>query len=172
MRINNCRKIFNRMLNSTYLPSPFGSLCVFEDKGRIVSLEWGDKAQGKLSDVLIEARGQLTSYFDGKLKTFDLPIKIGGSDFQKSVCLLILQIPFGKTWAYGDLAKKLKSSARPVGGACSRNTIPIIIPCHRVLGASNKMTGFSGSGGIKTKEALLRHEGWVPDKPDLFITNV
>lgn len=149
------------MINSIHIQSPFGSLSVFESKGQITSLEWGDKTQGKLSDVLMEARDQLEGYFNGKLKDFNLPLKISGSAFQKNVCLLILQIPFSKTWTYSDIAKKLNSSARPVGGACGRNTIPIIIPCHRVLGMNKKMTGFSGSGGIKTKEALLNHEGWL-----------
>jgi methylated-DNA-[protein]-cysteine S-methyltransferase len=151
------------MFNAVHLFSPFGPLRVLESKGKINSLEWGNKSQGDLSDVLIEARCQLEAYFNGKLKTFELPLNIKGSDFQKSVCLLILQIPYGETRAYGDLAKKLNSSGRPVGGACGRNTIPIIIPCHRVMGANKKMTGFSGSGGIKTKEALLRHEGWSPE---------
>jgi methylated-DNA-[protein]-cysteine S-methyltransferase len=156
------------MQNSIILPSPFGPLSVFERKGQILAIEWGDKAQGCLSDVLIEARNQLEAYFDGRLKSFSLPIKITGSTFQKSVCQLIIQIPFGETREYGDLAKKLNSSARPVGGACGRNKIPIIIPCHRVLGVKKKMTGFSGLGGIKTKKALLRHEGWFPEELDLL----
>lgn len=160
------------MLYGIHFPSPLGSLSVFEKKGQIVSLEWGDRAQGKISDVLIEARKQLRAYFKGKLKTFDLPLEVNGSDFQKEVCQLILQIPFGKTCTYGRIAEKLNSSARPVGGACGRNTIPIIIPCHRVMGANEKMTGFSGMGGIKTKEALLIHEGWVPGKLDFSINNV
>jgi len=149
------------MLNSINLPSPVGSLNVFESKGQIVSLKWGDRAHGNSSHVLIEARRQLEAYFSGRLKAFDLPLEISGSDYQKAVCLLILQIPYGETWAYGDLAQKLNSSARPVGGACGRNKIPIIIPCHRVMGADKKMIGFSGSGGIKTKEQLLHHEGWM-----------
>ncbi len=149
------------MLNSIHVLSPFGSLSVFESEGKITSLEWGDKAQGDFSDILIEARDQIGAYFNGKLKTFNLPLNISGSDFQKSVCLLITKIPFGKTSTYGDLAKKLSTSARPVGGACGRNTIPIIIPCHRVLGTDKKMIGFSGMGGINTKKALLRLEGWA-----------
>ena len=150
------------MLNSIHLQSPFGSINVFESQERIISLEWGDEVRGNLSSVLIEARNQLKAYFNGRLKVFDLPLTINGSDFQKGVCRLILQIPFGETQAYGDLAKILNSSARPIGGACGRNKIPIIIPCHRVLGVNKNFTGFSGAGGIKTKDALLRHEGWLP----------
>ena len=160
------------MINGINVPSPLGPLSVFERKGQIISLEWGDKSQGKLTNVLIKACDQLEAYFNGKLNTFDLPIEVNGSEFQKRVCLLILQIPFGITWTYGDLAKKLNSSARPVGGACGRNTIPIIIPCHRVVGANKKMIGFSGPGGIKTKEALLRREGWVSGRHNLSVNNV
>jgi methylated-DNA-[protein]-cysteine S-methyltransferase len=156
------------MLNVIHISSPVGTLSVFEKEGQITSLEWGPLGKSNSSSVLIEARDQLQAYFKGRLKTFDLPIAITGSSFQKSVCLLIIQIPFGKTSTYGDLAKELNSTARPVGGACGRNTLPIIIPCHRVMGANKKMMGFSGAGGLKTKEILLRHEGWAPEKPSLF----
>ena len=156
------------MLNSVCVVSPFGSLSVFEGNGKVISLEWGDNTQGILSNVLIEARKQLTAYFNGELRIFDLPLNITGSDFQRAASQMMLQIPYGKTATYGELAKKLNTSARPLGGACGRNTIPIIIPCHRVMGANRKMTGFSGLGGIKTKEALLRHEGWVPSTLNFF----
>jgi methylated-DNA-[protein]-cysteine S-methyltransferase len=156
------------MFNALSLASPVGTLSVFEKQGEIIAVEWGDRIEGEASDVLIEAQNQLNAYFSGKLKSFALPLNISGSDFQRSVCQLMLEIPYSETWTYGDIAKKLNSSAQPVGGACGRNSIPIIIPCHRVVGAKGKMTGFSGSGGVKTKKALLRHEGWMPSKPDLF----
>tara|TARA_B110000259_G_C13848499_1_gene335771 strand:- start:226 stop:699 length:474 start_codon:yes stop_codon:yes gene_type:complete len=156
------------MFNALSLASPVGTLSVFENQGQIIAVKWGDQIEGEATDVLIEARSQLNAYFSGKLKSFTLPLNISGSAFQKSVCQLMLEIPYAETLTYGDIAKKLNSSAQPVGGACGRNSIPIIIPCHRVMGAKDKMTGFSGSGGVKTKEALLRHEGWMPNKPDLF----
>ena len=156
------------MFNALSLASPVGTLSVFENQGQIIAVKWGDQIEGKATDILVEARSQLNAYFSGKLKSFTLPLNISGSAFQKSVCQLMLEIPYAETLTYGDIAKKLNSSAQPVGGACGRNSIPIIIPCHRVMGAKDKMTGFSGSGGVKTKEALLRHEGWMPDKPDLF----
>jgi len=156
------------MFNALSLASPVGTLSVFEKRGQIIAVKWGDQIEGEASDILIEARNQLNAYFNGKLKSFDLPLNISGSDFQKSVCQLMLEIPYAETWTYGDIAKKLNSSAQPVGGACGRNSIPIIIPCHRVMGAKDKMTGFSGSGGVKTKEMLLRHEGWMPNEPNLF----
>ena len=86
------------MINSIQVSSPYGSLSVFENKGQIVSLDWGSKAQGDLSDVLIETREQLKAYFNGRLRTFDLPLVVNGSDFQKAVCLLIMRIPYGETW--------------------------------------------------------------------------
>ena len=156
------------MFNALSLASPVGTLSVFENRGQIIAVKWGDQIEGEASDILIEARNQLNAYFNGKLKSFDLPLNISGSDFQRSVCRLMLEIPYAETWTYGDIAKKLNSSAQPVGGACGRNSIPIIIPCHRVMGAKDKMTGFSGSGGVKTKEMLLRHEGWMPNEPNLF----
>ena len=156
------------MFNALSLASPVGTLSVFENQGQIIAVKWGDQIEGEATDVLVEARSQLNAYFSGKLKSFTLPLNISGSAFQKSVCQLMLEIPYAETLTYGDIAKKLNSSAQPVGGACGRNSIPIIIPCHRVMGAKDKMTGFSGSGGVKTKEALLRHEGWMPNKPDLF----
>ena len=156
------------MFNAISLASPVGTLSVFENQGQIIDVEWGDQIEGEATDVLVEARSQLNAYFSGKLKSFTLPLNISGSAFQKSVCQLMLEIPYAETLTYGDIAKKLNSSAQPVGGACGRNSIPIIIPCHRVMGAKDKMTGFSGSGGVKTKEALLRHEGWMPNKPGLF----
>ena len=71
----------------------------------------------------------------------------------------MLEIPFGETRTYGDIARALGQSAQAVGAACGGNPIPILIPCHRVMGAGGKLTGFSGKGGVETKVALLRHEG-------------
>jgi len=81
-----------------------------------------------------------------------------GSDFQRAVCTAILAIPFGHTRTYGEIARDLGVPAQAVGGACGGNPIPVIIPCHRVMGAKG-LTGFSGAGGVETKVALLRHEG-------------
>ncbi|MGR3474550.1 MAG: methylated-DNA--[protein]-cysteine S-methyltransferase, partial [Sulfitobacter sp.] len=88
----------------------------------------------------------------------DLPLRVMGSDFQRAVCTAILAIPFGHTRTYGEIARDLGVPAQAVGGACGGNPIPVIIPCHRVMGAKG-LTGFSGAGGVETKVALLRHEG-------------
>ncbi len=82
-----------------------------------------------------------------------------GSDFQRAVCDAMSAIPFGETLTYGDIAKLTGNSAQAVGNACGANPIPIIIPCHRVMGAGGKLVGFSGAGGVETKVQLLRLEG-------------
>jgi methylated-DNA-[protein]-cysteine S-methyltransferase len=99
---------------------------------------------------------QLLAYFDRSRTTFDLPLApAGGSPFERAVWEAMRAIPYGETWTYGDLAARLGGVARAVGGACGRNPIPIVIPCHRVLGAGGKLVGFSGGSGIDSKARLL-----------------
>ena len=150
------------------LISPIGPLTISATDVHIIAITWGHAKDEQANHLLREARGQLKAYFEGTLKSFHLPLHLSGSTFQQDVCREMLKIPYGKTWTYGDIAKSLKSSAQPVGGACGRNKIPIIIPCHRVMGANEKMTGFSGAGGFETKRKLLQHEGWRPKEPDMF----
>ncbi|GKY87292.1 methylated-DNA--[protein]-cysteine S-methyltransferase [Sinisalibacter aestuarii] len=140
------------------LDSPVGRLSVTEEGGAITALGWGGAAEGVETPLLAEARTQIADYFAGERDTFDLPLRVEGSDFQRAVCAAMLAIPFGETRTYGDLARDLGAPAQAVGQACGGNPIPLIIPCHRVLGASG-LGGYSGSGGIETKVALLRHEG-------------
>ena len=135
----------------------FGLLCVVEEAGEITRLDWGIAADDH-SDVLHAAEIQMLAYARGELKTFDLPMNVKGTDFQRDVCAVMFAIPFGYTRTYGEIAKNLGVPAQAVGQACGGNPIPIIIPCHRVIGA-NGLTGFSGEGGVETKVALLRHEG-------------
>lgn len=139
--------------------SPVGDITISEEDGAVVSLDWGWAMSNKPTSLLRRAERQLNSYFDGKLEEFDLPLNPAGTDFQKRVWKLMTKIPYGRTWSYGDIAEKLRSAPRAVGGACGANHIPIIIPCHRVLAASGKMGGYSGDGGLDTKTALLRLEG-------------
>ncbi|MCP5368830.1 MAG: methylated-DNA--[protein]-cysteine S-methyltransferase [Hyphomicrobiales bacterium] len=144
------------------LNSPFGPLTLFEEDGAIVVLEFGRAGGGgEAGDtpLLRRAADQLNAYFDGTLHQFDLPLRPGGGPFQRRVCDAMARIPYGRTRTYGDLAQELCSSPRAVGGACGRNPIPILIPCHRVMGANGRLTGFSGAGGVETKQALLRLEG-------------
>ena len=140
------------------VPTQFGDLTLFEEDAHIVVLDWGVAAREESGGVLDEARQQLLAYAAGKREVFDLPLRLKGSDFQRDVCAAMSAIPFGETCTYGDIAKMLGAPAQAVGGACGGNPIPIIIPCHRVMGAKG-LTGFSGAGGVETKVALLRHEG-------------
>ncbi len=105
-----------------------------------------------------DAVAQLTAYFAGAREQFDLPFHVKGTQFQKDVCAAMSAIPFGDTRTYGEIAKELGAMPQAVGQACGANPIPILIPCHRVMGAKG-LTGFSGKGGVETKVALLRHEG-------------
>ncbi len=139
--------------------SPVGDLTLFADDHAIRVVEFGRGPEGDDSPLLKEAASQLHAYFKGELKKFDLPLDPDGTDFQKSVWKLMLEIPFGHTRSYGALAKDLNSAPRAVGGACGKNPIPIIIPCHRILAANNAVGGFSGGTGTDTKLILLRLEG-------------
>ena len=146
------------------LHSPIGDLTVTEEDGKIISLDWGwvPTEWQRTTPLLEKAVAQLNLYFDGDIGDFDLPLDPPGTEFQKKVWAEMLKIPAGETKSYGDIAKILKSAAQPVGTACGANPIPIIIPCHRILAAGGKMGGYSGDGGLDTKEALLRLEKALP----------
>jgi len=139
------------------LHSPLGDISISEDDGAIVAIDWGWGRDQMPTPLLKDAAKQLNAYFDGTLKAFDLPLRPYGTAFQQRVWKQMLKIPFGKTLTYGEMAEKLKSGARPVGTACGRNPIPILIPCHRVVAASG-LGGYSGDGGLETKVALLALE--------------
>lgn len=140
------------------LHSQVGDLTLSEDDGAIVAVDWGWGRDQTPTPLLKRAVKQLNDYFDGTLEAFDLPLKPHGTSFHKSVWRIMLKIPYGQTLTYGEIAKRLDASARAVGTACGRNPIPIIIPCHRVLGAAG-LGGYSGEGGADTKTALLALEG-------------
>jgi len=112
------------------------------------------------SPVLELAAGQLDEYFAGERTAFDLPLELHGTDFQRQCWLALATIPYGQTVSYGEQARRLglgPDAARAVGAANGRNPIPIVLPCHRVLGADGSLTGFGG--GLPTKRFLLEHEG-------------
>jgi methylated-DNA-[protein]-cysteine S-methyltransferase len=100
----------------------------------------------------------LREYFAGDRKEFDLPLKLSGTEFQVSVLEALQDIPYGETTSYGEIARRIgrPKAVRAVGAANGRNPIPIVVPCHRVIGATGDLTGFGG--GLDTKEALLRLE--------------
>ena len=105
-----------------------------------------------------DVRRQLAEYFAGERKDFDLPLSLAGTEFQVAVLAALQTIPYGETTSYGAIAKQIgrPKAVRAVGAANGRNPIPIIVPCHRVIGSSGDLTGFGG--GLDTKAALLRLE--------------
>ncbi|MDX1785941.1 MAG: methylated-DNA--[protein]-cysteine S-methyltransferase [Roseovarius sp.] len=138
--------------------TPIGPMTVVSDAGCITAIDWRQTHANDSTPELEEARRQLTAYFAGSLTEFDLPLRIDASGFQRDVCDQIAAIPHGETRTYGQIAKALGAPAQAVGSGCGGNPIPVIIPCHRVLGA-NGLGGFSAKGGVETKVWLLRHEG-------------
>ena len=159
----------------TYHDTPIGSL-LLAGQGDVLSLL--GFARGKMKrrhesgwqrddEPFSDAMDQLNQYFTGELDTFDLRLAPAGTEFQRTVWQALLEIPYGETWSYGQLAKHIDrpKASRAVGAANGVNPIPIIIPCHRVIGSSGKLTGFGG--GLETKEYLLGLESQRM-APDLF----
>jgi methylated-DNA-[protein]-cysteine S-methyltransferase len=150
------------------MDSPVGRLRLIASDTGLVAVLWNaeDLTRIKLrrlkedptNTLLIETEQQLNDYFDKKRTQFDLPLDLIGTDFQKKVWEALLNIPFGKTKSYGDLAKQLGDlkAVRAVGGALNKNPVSIIVPCHRVIGASGDLTGFAG--GLSNKNYLLKLE--------------
>ncbi|MEZ5796880.1 MAG: methylated-DNA--[protein]-cysteine S-methyltransferase [Paracoccaceae bacterium] len=138
------------------LQTPFGPVSLREAAGRIVALDW-HPGQGEASPLQAEGLRQLAEYFAGTRQDFDLPLD-WGQGLGGAVRRAMAAIPFGQTRSYGQIAAQVGAPAQAVGQACGANPIPILIPCHRVLGARG-LGGFSAPGGVETKVALLRHEG-------------
>jgi methylated-DNA-[protein]-cysteine S-methyltransferase len=146
------------------MESPIGRLTVEEEDGAITRLRWSPKAplsEGEpQTELLREAKRQLDAYFAKKLTgDFHLPVRPTGSEFQHAVWARMQKIPYGGTATYGEMAKDIDGVARAVGEACGSNPIPIIIPCHRVVGGNGGWGGYSGRGGVETKTFLLALEG-------------
>jgi methylated-DNA-[protein]-cysteine S-methyltransferase len=156
------------------IESPVGRLSITEANGAVVGIAWTDHQAGDLgaqpgeTPLLARATEQLGEYFAGARRDFDLPLNPAGTPFQRRVWTEMARIPFGATASYGALAREVGSVARAVGGACGANPIPIVIPCHRVVGEGGALGGFSGGAGPATKRALLELEGVHPHEPDLF----
>jgi methylated-DNA-[protein]-cysteine S-methyltransferase len=156
---------YARIMTICYIDSPVGRLALEADGEAVTDVRWarsGERSrhEGK-APVLREAERQLDRYFRGRLRRFDLPLSPRGTDFQKRVWAMMLDIPFGETATYGGFAMALSSGPRAVGMACGRNPIPIIVPCHRVLGSGGTIGGYSGGRGLPTKRRLLAIEGVV-----------
>ncbi len=137
--------------------SPVGALTLSEEDGAIVSLDWGFGRDQTETPLLLQGRDQLQAYFDGERTRFDLPLAPQGSAYRQRIWQALLDIPYGQTASYAAIAARAGGSARSVGGANSANPIPILIPCHRVVGAGGA-GGYSGGEGIETKTWLLTLE--------------
>jgi methylated-DNA-[protein]-cysteine S-methyltransferase len=149
-----------------YLDTPIGELLLAGDDDGLclVSFPEGAMRRDPEPDWIYNekpftaARQQLTEYFAGERRTFDLLLKLSGTEFQMSVLQALQEIPYGETTSYADIAERVgrPKAVRAVGAANGRNPIPIIVPCHRVIGSHGDLTGFGG--GLDTNEALLRLE--------------
>jgi methylated-DNA-[protein]-cysteine S-methyltransferase len=154
-------------MNYCYLESPIGKLLIAGDHEAILQInfakngkpakpegEWQESQRGPVA----QAVRQLREYFAGARTEFDLPLAPHGTEFQRSVWRRLQEIPYGETISYGELARRVGNpkASRAVGAANGQNPIPIVIPCHRVIGANGKLTGFGG--GLPTKQALLALE--------------
>lgn len=145
----------------TTIVSPIGILAIAADGEYLTNLVFGNcvpDAQKGSSSVLDNAVSQLNEYFAGTRKRFDLPLKFSGTEFQNRVWCELQNIPYGKTISYKELAEKTGNikACRAVGMANNKNPIPIIIPCHRVVGSNGKLTGYAG--GLEVKKFLLELE--------------
>jgi methylated-DNA-[protein]-cysteine S-methyltransferase len=152
----------------SYFDSPIGPLLLTSDAAHLTGLymETGHESQptaGWVEDGTAEplaaTRRQLSEYFAGSRRTFELPLRLEGTAFQQRVWRELTEIPYGETWSYGQLAARIgkPSASRAVGLANGRNPISILVPCHRVIGADGSLTGYGG--GLERKQWLLAHEG-------------
>jgi methylated-DNA-[protein]-cysteine S-methyltransferase len=156
------------------LDTPIGTLVLAADAEGLRHIEfpsnrhpvnragWVPGAEGAAAEILAITAQQLREYFDGVRRDFDLPLMPRGTEFQLQDWRALATIPFGATWSYGELARAIgkPDAMRAVGAANGRNPLPIVLPCHRVIGADGSLTGFGG--GLPIKEALLRLEGALP----------
>lgn len=144
---------------TAFISTPLGLLQISAQDGLITRVQFTEaKHEVSIPDELLPVVRQLEDYFSAKSQTIDFEISPAGTPFQKEVWKIVQKIPFGQTRSYGDIARQLgiENGARAVGLAVGANPLLIVIPCHRVLGKSGKLTGYAG--GIERKQWLLRHE--------------
>lgn len=154
------------MMYYCYMTTPIGELLLAGENDALLMIGFPKGAMRRDPEAdwiyneqpLAEARRQLDEYFGGDRKHFDLPLRLEGTAFQVSVLKALQEIPYGETASYGEIARRIgrPKAVRAVGAANGRNPIPIVVPCHRVIGSTGDLTGFGG--GLDTKEALLRLE--------------
>ena len=156
----------DRPLCYTHLATPVGPLLLAGDDAALVYISFptGKRPMQpspnwvQAETPFAETKAQLTAYFAGALQAFDLPLRPEGTAFQLSVWAALAAIPYGAIRSYADIARTIgkPTATRPVGAANGANPLPIVIPCHRVVGANGALTGFGG--GVETKRYLLNHE--------------
>ena len=146
---------------SRAVETPIGTLGLVGSDAGISNVRWSAKGLADEScAVLDDAAAQLDAYFAGELIEFDLPLDLDGTEFQRQCWLALATIPYGQTVSYGEQARRLglgPDAARAVGAANGQNPLPLVLPCHRVIGADGSLTGFGG--GLHLKRFLLEHEG-------------
>ena len=147
-------------MSHAVFPSPIGPLTAVRDHGVLVGLWMGappaaDTLGPRDDEGFADVRDQLAEYFAGSRTTFELSLRAAGSPLQQAVWRLISAIPYGATRTYGDLARELgdPTLAQAVGAACGRNPLPVVVPCHRIVGADGSLVGFGG--GLERKRFLL-----------------
>jgi len=156
------------MENQAYLSlsSPIGRIGVWSSDKGVTKLEIGVGSKkdalpaGKATEIAKQAQKELAAYFDGTVTKFTVPVDLEGTEFQKAVWAQIYKLGFGKFKSYGEIAKAMgkPQGSRAVGGAVGANPVPLIVGCHRVMGSSGTVTGYSGGKGVNTKLWLLEHE--------------
>lgn len=146
-------------MSTRAIKTPIGPLTLQADEVAVTAIRFGAGGAQDASPLLDAAEAQLREYFAGARRTFDLPLAPHGTAFQQRVWAALRAIPYGETRTYGELAAAIGSpnASRAVGMANHRNPIPIIIPCHRVIGANGTLTGYAG--GLEIKQKLLALEG-------------
>lgn len=135
-----------------YIEYGNGCLKVEGTEERVTRIEFSEGKGRESTDPYLESvRKELIEYFEGKRKEFSIEILLEGTEFQKSVWKELIKIPYGEVATYGEIAKRIGNpkGSRAVGMACNRNKLPIIVPCHRVIGSNGKLTGFAGGLGVK-----------------------
>ena len=148
-------------MKSRAVDTPIGTLGLLASERGLASVRWNANGLSDDSSPLLdETAAQLDAYFAGELTAFDLPLDLDGTEFQRQCWLALATIPYGQTVSYGEQARRLglgPDAARAVGAANGQNPIPVVLPCHRVIGADGSLTGFGG--GLHLKRFLLEHEG-------------
>ncbi len=147
------------MENTISFNTKFGWISATENKNKVTKIKFCKlKRKGVVTKVLKKLRKSVLLYCDGKAKKIKVPIKITGNKLQKKIWWELKKIQLGKTRSYGQIAKKLKLSARYVGKVCGENKHVLIIPCHRVIRSDGSLGGFSAPTGIKLKKKLIKFE--------------